>query len=114
MLPWETKPEKWPQFFVRIRMEHFAKQSPPVLTASPCTAERFIRFRLEAAEGCAEVAAVERQETVCAGTGVFFRDGVQPAAMCGSFSLSPTLLIASQVSLRLVDYDRRRRPPLTC
>ena len=109
VLPWDTKPEEWLQFFVRIRKEHFAKQAPPsVLTASPCTAEKefypdsFVRPPRGVRR---PLQSSDKRKSVLALASSFENGQIQA---CGYVRIVQPLThpsIASQVSLRLVDYD---------
>jgi GT2 family glycosyltransferase/glycosyltransferase involved in cell wall biosynthesis len=108
VLPWDTKPEEWLQFFVRIRKEHFAKQAPPPVLTAPCTAEKefypdsFVRSSKSARKPSR---SSDTKKSVLALASSFQNGQIQA---CGYVRIVQPLThpsIASQVSLRLVDYD---------
>ena len=108
VLPWDTKPEEWLQFFVRIRKEHFAKQAPPAVLTDPCTAEKefYPDSFLKPPKGARRpTRSSDRRRSVLALTSSFSNGQIQA---CGYVRIVQPLThpsIASQLSLRLVDYD---------
>jgi GT2 family glycosyltransferase/glycosyltransferase involved in cell wall biosynthesis len=108
VLPWDTRPEEWLQFFVRIRKEHFAKQVPPPVLTAPCTAEK--EFYPDSFVRPPKVARrpsrpSDKRRSLLALASSFANGQIQA---CGYVRIVQPLThpsIASQLSFRLVDYD---------
>jgi GT2 family glycosyltransferase/glycosyltransferase involved in cell wall biosynthesis len=108
VLPWDTKPEEWLEFFLRIREQHFRTMQPPPISSAVSAVESEYYPKSFVTPGKAiktPSRLQDKKKLVLALTSSFANGQIQA---CGYIRIVQPLThraIGSQINLQLLDFD---------